>query len=349
MSLYLERIFLNRISPQLRNFSEKGGVYNFSCPICGDSKKDSKKARGYFFEGENRLIYKCHNCGVSLSFSHFLKHFDKSLYRQFVMETLKEKLIEKNQEETLRTQFLRAKKTIELVKDAVLDGLPTIDELPKNHVARVYVNGRKCPSEKLSLIYFVENFKDWVNKVKPGFFKPDSKFIADSRILFPIMDVHGKVLGVQSRAIKPCDHKYRFITLSFVENSKERLIFGLDKVDFKKPIFVTEGIFDSLFLPNAIAVLGSSYDNPTLKSLQSRVIIVPDNEKRNREVTKNVEKMLKAGFSVAIWDNDITAKDVNEAILSGYSKEFLVKMFTNNTVSGLEGLVKYKLWQSDRS
>ena len=66
---YVEVKYINIVSSKLRNFKKKSdSVFNFSCPLCGDSKVKKNKARGYFIENKGTFVFHCHNCTVSLSF-----------------------------------------------------------------------------------------------------------------------------------------------------------------------------------------------------------------------------------------------------------------------------------------
>ncbi|MGH7745937.1 MAG: DNA primase, partial [Candidatus Dormibacteria bacterium] len=58
--------------------------------MCGDSATNPLKARGYAYEHDNRLLIKCHNCGISTVFGQMLKTVDPLLYKEYMMETFKE-------------------------------------------------------------------------------------------------------------------------------------------------------------------------------------------------------------------------------------------------------------------
>ena len=63
MNVILDRQFIDLIGRNLRNFKwKKDGLAVCSCPICGDSKRDKKKARGNFYLKRGKFFYKCHNC-----------------------------------------------------------------------------------------------------------------------------------------------------------------------------------------------------------------------------------------------------------------------------------------------
>jgi hypothetical protein len=83
--------FIGLVSSRLTKFKKvKPNLYNFRCPICGDSQKHKNKARGYLYGIKANVNYRCHNCGASMSFSNFLKDMDIVLHKQYVMEKFKD-------------------------------------------------------------------------------------------------------------------------------------------------------------------------------------------------------------------------------------------------------------------
>ena len=89
--------FIGLISTKLSKFKKvKADLYNFRCPICGDSKKNKNKARAYIYAIKNNANFKCHNCGSSLSFNNFLKDQYPQLHRQYKLEKFKSGFTGKN-------------------------------------------------------------------------------------------------------------------------------------------------------------------------------------------------------------------------------------------------------------
>ena len=83
--------FIGLVSSRLQKFKRiKADLYNFRCPLCGDSQKHKNKARGYFYQVKTNTNYKCHNCGASLSFNNFLKQIDSTLHKQYTLEKFKD-------------------------------------------------------------------------------------------------------------------------------------------------------------------------------------------------------------------------------------------------------------------
>ena len=84
MSVFIDRAFLLRASSKLQKFTQKKeDLYNFRCPLCGDSQKNKIKARGYVYEKKNNYFFMCHNCSASISFYNFLEKVDPGLLKEY--------------------------------------------------------------------------------------------------------------------------------------------------------------------------------------------------------------------------------------------------------------------------
>ena len=87
MSVFIDRTFLLRASPKLQRFTQKKtDLYNFRCPLCGDSQKNKTKCRGFVYRKKDDYFYMCHNCSVSTTFYNFLKQVDESLLKEYQLE-----------------------------------------------------------------------------------------------------------------------------------------------------------------------------------------------------------------------------------------------------------------------
>ena len=90
MSIATDTKFLNFLSSRLDRFKRvRDNLWNFRCPLCGDSTKNKRKARGYVYQKQTDLFYKCHNCGSGLSIGNLIKEIDSNLHKQYVMERYK--------------------------------------------------------------------------------------------------------------------------------------------------------------------------------------------------------------------------------------------------------------------
>jgi len=119
----------------------------------------------------------------------------------------------------------------------------------------------------------------------------------------------------------------------------ELKVYGLDSIDKEKPVYVTEGPFDSTFLRNAIAMCGSDVD---LSTLDYQFIYVYDNEPRNKQIVDRISNQIDSGNSIVIWPSNIREKDINDMILSGHNVKNVVE---SNTYQGLEAKLKFTVWK----
>ena len=322
---FIDLKYINIISPRLEKFSKKKDyLYNFRCPYCGDSKKNKNRARGFFFLKKSDMVYKCHNCGVGRTLANFLKDMDVSLHDQYVMERYKSGFTGKGTN-TASPKF-EFEKPVFSRKEKLLS-LKKISELNILHPARDYLANRKTPEKYYSSLYYAEDFNKWAgttNKFKEG------------RIVIPLMNQSGKMIGYQGRTLNK-NSTLRYITIMLDEDHPK--IYGLDKVNKTKTVYVTEGPFDSHFITNAIAMCGSDVD---LSCYDYRFIFVFDNEPRNREIVTRIETTIKRGKEVVIFPKGIKEKDLNDMVLAGHDVQNLVD---SNVYQGLQATIKLNEWK----
>jgi len=150
--LWIDHKYIGLLSPKLDRFARKTDkLYNMRCPVCGDSHKNKHKARGYLFEGENGLVYKCHNCGFSGGLGKLLEQVDPHLYQQYKLETFKERGTRRAEANTDYTPTFAPKPK---AKDQgkLLDYTIPLSELPSGHRAVLYCLNRKIPEEKFKML-----------------------------------------------------------------------------------------------------------------------------------------------------------------------------------------------------
>ena len=124
-------------------------------------------------------------------------------------------------------------------------------------------------------------------------------------------------------------------------------LYGLDTIDVKLPIYVVEGPIDSMFLPNCLASAGSDVTT-NLNSVsedKSSFIIVYDNEPRNKEIVRKVERAIEAGFPVCIWPESMEQKDINDMVMAGMKLRKIVETINESTYTGLEAKLKFQQWK----
>ena len=314
--------YIGLVSSRLQKFKRvKADLFNFRCPICGDSQKHKNKARGYFYQVKTNTNYKCHNCGASMSLNNFLKQIDSTLHKQYTMEKFKEGFTGRN--------FVVDEPKLEFTKPVFRKkiDLPRASEVP---IAKNYLEKRNLDA---SQFYFAAKFKEWTNTQKHTF---DTIGRDESRIIIPMYDTDKNLIGFQGRSLGPNSVKY--ITVMLQDEAPK--LFGLDKIDDTKPIYITEGPFDSTFLENSVAMCGSDLDIGSFG--WSSYIWVFDNEPRNREIIERINKTIDRGDQIVIWPSNIHEKDINDMVLSGHNVKSIVE---SNTYSSLQAKIKFNIWK----
>ena len=318
---YVDSKFIGLVSSRLEKFKRvKSNLYNFRCPICGDSKKNKSKTRGYLYAVKANTNFKCHNCGASMSLNNFLKQVDPAVHKQYVLEKFKEGHTGRNfvtEEPDFKFEAPKFKKKLKL---------PKASEDPR---PAGYLTARKLNPDHF---YYAKHFKKFVNSLKQTF---DDEKHDEERIIIPLY-YEKNLIGFQGRSIGPS--KVKYITVMLDDDAPK--IYGLDNIRTDAPVYVTEGPFDSTFIRNAIAMCGADAD--VSRWGISNPVYIYDNEPRNREITNRIAKTIDAGYSVVIWPESIDDKDINDMVMSGLDVQSVIE---SNTYSGLEAKLKFTTWK----
>ena len=331
MSSYIDLKFINDISGRLSQFKKKTDyLFNFRCPHCGDSQKSKTKARAYLYRVKNDMFFKCHNCGQGQNLANFIKFIDPKLYEQYLLERYK-----KSAPATPKPKF--DFKPTKFTNQTPIDDLKSIKDLPEDHPARLYCVNRKIPEKYFDKLFLSDKFMTLVNEVKPNTYKITKDH---PRLIIPFYDTTGKVFAFQGRAFGKEQPKY--LTIKLDENKQK--VYGLDKVNFQKHIYITEGPIDSLFIDNCLAAGGADLFLKN-KVSNENITYIFDNEPRNKEIVKRMYKVIEQDFNVVIWPEDLQLKDVNDMIMSGLTKFELQDIISNNTYSKLSALTKLNYWK----
>ena len=313
--------YINLISHRFQKFKKvKNNLYNFRCPICGDSQRNKSKARGYLYQVKNNTNFKCHNCGVNISFNNFLKQIDPNVYKQYTFEKFKEGNSGKNfvvEEPKFKFDAPQFKPKLDLPKAS------------ENADALEYLKNRKLNPNKF---YYTDKFKSWINSIKKVF---DDTVKDEPRIIIPLF-YQNTLVGVQGRALN--SNKIKYITIMFDDDAPK--IYGLDEVQKTQTTYITEGPFDSTFIPNSIAMCGA--DGDVAKWGISDRVWIYDNEPRNKDIVSRISKCISDGEKVVIWPSSINEKDINDMVLSGLDVKSVIEL---NTYSGLEAKLKFTTWK----
>ena len=339
---YLDVKYLQMLGPYLRNFKRKSNnLFEFSCPFCGDSKKDPRKARGYVFSTSKGYFYKCHNCGKSTNVSKLIKHVAPVLYQDYAQEKLLENY-------TPRKEEFVAPESAKVDNEVLTEGLAgmiPISKLPNGHPCRMYVESRQIPDEHVKNLFYVDKFYEWTNGFIPRKFSKKALAHDEGRLVIPLALKNNKIFGYQGRKLKDSldNNSVKYYTI-ILDESKPK-IWGLNKVDQDRTFYVLEGPIDAMFIPNSVAVCGGDLHSINYHLNADSAVFVFDNEPRHPETIKKMRKVMALGYKMVIWPESFTEKDINNMIVEGgLPVDYVLQQMKKNTYNGLEAELQMSKW-----
>ena len=313
--------YIGLVSSRLTKFKKiKTDLYNFRCPVCGDSQKNKSKTRGYLYAVKADMNFRCHNCGASMTLSNFLKEVDPVIHKQYVFERFK------NNKTGRGTVVEEPKFNFEAPQFKPRLDLPKASE---NSAAKKYLENRKLNPDKF---YYTDKFKAWSNSHKKTF---DSVKYDEPRIIIPLF-YKKTLVGFQGRSLGPS--KVKYITVMINDDAPK--IYGLDNIRTATSVYITEGPFDSTFIRNSIAMCGADAD--VSRWGVSDPVWVYDNEPRSKEIVSRIERTISSGAKMVIWPSTIPEKDINDMVLAGHDVQSVVE---SNVYSGLKANLQFNTWK----
>lgn len=332
---YIDRKYLLLASGYLQGWKDMGqDRFNCRCPICGDSQKNKHKRRGYFFTHDGGVVYKCHNCGVSKGLQGFLNDINPELAQQYRMDKfMGAREEEKTQEESrIRSQFHVDTSRLTRARN-VLDDLEPISALDEFHPVRRYLEGRKIPAEFMKDLRLVPNIQSFITRL-PGY--EETKMPAKAAVAIPFFDDSKNLLYIQFRLM---DHPaLRYFTADIAKS--ENKIWGLDRVDWNRRVYVCEGPLDAMFMDNGLAVAGASVLS-IRKYLQQRcqkgyTLVFDRDYIYNAEIFALLSQAINENESVVLYDRSVVGKDINDIVMEkNWSRQELMKYLEAQTKTGL--------------
>lgn len=346
MSVYIDKKYIALLAPKLRQFKQRGEfLWNFRCPVCGDSQKDKIKARGYIYKRKDHFGFMCHNCSSTMGLSKFIKYVDPALYTEYQLESF----VQSNTATKVDVNDFKTKQVFNIPtvpktkciwehEFHSLDGVCPVITLHANNSARRYLEERRIPFDTLGRLYYTDDFAKFVGNTFPDV---DKQLYKEARIVIPFFHKDGYLMGVQGRAIGPS--KIKYITIK--GNEEYPKIFGWNRVDTSKTMYVVEGPIDSLFLDNCVATMDASlFVAASIIGLDRDYIFVYDNEPRNKQIVSNMRKTIDLGRKVCIWPDTIQYKDINEMVMGGMHPSEIQHIIDSNTYEGIMATMKMNQW-----
>lgn len=279
-----------------------GTEIHVRCPICGDSKKNSRKKRGYYYN--TSCSYYCFNCGASMSGLKLLEAIAGRDYEEIRQEFRRMRI--KNGGDLSAQMNLSSDSSAPLSAFTYLNSLHNAIrpewKNPLTNAAIEYLENRKV----LEAPYLKGKLYSVTDKEKNEY------------ILIP-----WKINGVDAYYQINDFEKHDSLGRKYIFPAKrEKLIYGLDNIDLSFPYIICfEGVYDSLFVPNAVAIGGKSLTKLQHEIISKRypshqIVLSYDNDRPGiLAMTKQI-KQHPNEFKYFKWfDENTQEKDINEYVL----------------------------------
>lgn len=296
-----------------KNSIRSGDKINCRCPICGDSKKNSMKKRGYYYLTTS--TYHCFNCDASLTGMKLLEHLSGSDYIQLKDEYVR-MMYDGKHYSAVSSIFAKKVKTDNSIMFSLKNVLKNEWKHELSEKAITYLSNRKV----LNAPFLKENFYSYYSKK------------GDEYILIP-----WKLNGVDCYFQLNDFEKHNNMGMKYIfPKNMDKMIYGLDNIDLsKKYIIVFEGVYDSLFVPNAICVGGKTVTDKQLEIIKKRypnmkLYLSFDNDKPGIKALKKSLNDDRYDFGYFKWfDENTKEKDINDFILTKNDINFFNKNIEN--------------------
>ena len=155
---------------------------------------------------------------------------------------------------------------------------------------------------------------------------------------------YDELIAITGRALQNADDRLRYVTVR-MNDTTTKLVYGMDRVDKDRKVYIVEGQIDSLFLPNAIAS-GDSALGATSNLFQAKQkVLVFDNEPRNKEIVKLMQNAITSDHDIVIWPDNVVGKDINEMVMRGMDPLEIKDIIDSNTINGLAAQLKFNYWK----
>ena len=259
-----------------RKHYESKSQIAFDCPNCSDMRGVDYDGKGNLEINYDMGIYSCWACSETHGtkgrlFYLFKEYADKDTFQKFIKGKF-----------TFHGDYNKGHE-----KEVEKEILKLPDEF-------FHLNGKqnnRLFAPAFNYLYNRGVTDEMIDKYRIGFCLEG---LYQNRVIIPSYDIKGDLNYFVSRSISPKTQKFKYLNPSV---DKTQIIFNEHLINWEKPIFLVEGAFDHIVLPNSIPLLGKKmYDklfNELYFKSKNLIIIVLDPDAVDD--AKNIYNKLEGG------------------------------------------------------
>lgn len=322
---YDEYLLIDYIESALRRCDRvvrKNYKWHFRCNICGDHKR-SKSVSAWILKNKKGVwIFNCFNCSQGMGASFWIKEYFPEEYSNYVKAILSKKKPEGKTTFKFKTEVKKPE-----VKQNKYPFIPITSTENRKILedARKVCVDRKIPEHIWKKFYVCDEnpkSKDEINY--------------KGRLIIPFYrNSDNKIYYFSGRSLYGQEPKYK-------GKPGEKKIYNIYNVDKSKPVIILEGMVDSIFVDNSVALVGLQFSDDfydKIKDVEHPYFLLDSDEPGKKKALR----LLKDGKFVFNWkkflkDNGLyEAKkyDINDIYLllnreRNFDFEELKQYFTNN-------------------
>ncbi|MDJ1645757.1 DNA primase [Mycoplasma sp. M5725] len=349
---------------------KKGNSYKAICPFHEDTSPS-------FSIEPKKQIYKCFACGAGGDVVKFVKEIENISYEKALAKLAQRVNIIYEENTKEKTYVQRANYNEEQIE--VLRCLKKVfnyyfDQLFNAPQAQEYLKSRNITQEIINTFHIgFAKGNDAINFLKEQGFSSEVIYKAGltnekgnailwNRIIFPIKDAFGYMIGFSARTIVNNEAKYI--------NSKEGIVFhkssvlyNFDKAHIQlfengfnnpdKELYVCEGMMDVIALyraniKNAVALMGTALtqEHVNLLKFAKKVILFLDGDTAGIKAAFGAAKLLTLNYIDTQIVFNKENKDPDE-IINAYGEEKLYSIIKTNLVKGIDFIFETLAFEND--
>lgn len=352
------------------NLEKKGNDYKGLCPFHNDSNPSLSVS-------PQKKVFKCFSCNAAGNVISFVQRIENISFMDALKKVANKSGIKLNLKENPHEQ--RRQKYYKILNDATSayefylhntnEGKKALEYLEKRHISLDVIKkfriGLSSHNENIICKVLLEQNKYLPIDLKEvGLIDDDTNGkevdLFHGRIMFPITDLKGNVVGFSGRVYdRESNSKY----LNTKENEifkKKEILFNysscVNDIKMLNHVFVFEGFMDVIAcyragINNAIATMGTSLTEnqvEIISSLTNNITLCYDGDNPGIEASKRAIKMfMKKNISLSsiVLPEGLDPDDyINE-----FGKEAFLDLFNNHRVSSIDYLYEIAKKKLDRS
>jgi hypothetical protein len=270
---------------------------------------------------------------MGTNLSNLVKHIDSKVHDDYILERYKEGHTATGRGGHVENPKFDIPKPV-FKQKGIFENVKSFREIGKKHPAYRFIEDRRIPND--TDIFLCNQFYSWTNELVPNKFPTLEG--DHPRMVIPFRDSNGDIFAYQGRA--------------FGKKNQSTLLSVLMRV-YLKYLDLIGWTLLGIFLSWKALLIVFLYQTVLrwLKVIcvylntKTKAVLVPDNEPRNKEVIKQIEKAIDESYRVVVWPDYVRQKDINDMILSGMDAAEIMDIIHNNTLQGLSAKVALQTWK----